>query len=392
MPDSTDKTNPESSDPGGKPVWTEPFDWPFGTPPPTRDYLSSQGLDPDHMHLLGLNEAPLPPGATVQEAVARAAHVLNRYPDNVLTPLVEAVAKRTGTAAGLQIWGSGAGELIHRAVAIAARERLHIVSPSPTFWGYERIYALFDADVTRTPLQPDGRMDVAAFLAAITPRTGLVTFVTPGNPSGTSLSEEEIETIARRTPDNALLMVDEVYHEFSAFEGGPDALDILRRTRRAPWVVLRSFSKAYRLAGARVGYGLASDQATARRLREHSLNFTVSSLGFAAALAAYEDRQALSAYLAFNRDRKPDIYAQLRQAGAAPLESSANFISARLPVPAAGVLARLREAGIICAGWNHGDFPDMIRIGIGHPESNAAVASVLRDLRVESGARRPEDL
>ncbi len=374
LPSNSDVSSGKS---GATSLWTQDFDWPFGAPPPTHDFLASQGLDPDNMQLLGLNECPLPPEPAVIEAVTRSAHLLNRYPDNVLTPLVEAVARQTGTDADLQVWGSGAGELIHRAVAIAAGADLHIVSPSPTFWGYERIFALFRADVTRTPLLPDCRMDMDAILAAITPRTGIVTFATPGNPSGISLSSEEIEEIARKTPDNVLLMVDEVYHEFCAFEGGPDALDILRRCRSAPWVILRSFSKAYRLAGARVGYGLASDAATARRLREHSLNFTVSSPGFAASLASYEDRQSLSAYLAFNRDQKPAIYEKLRQAGAIPLESHANFISARLPVAAAQVLPRLRESGIICAGWNHPDFPDMIRIGIGSPHANDAAADML---------------
>ena len=166
------------------PIWTADFDWPFGNPPPTRDYLASQGLDPDAMHLLGLNEAPLAPPASVQEAVAAAAQYLNRYPDNVHSGLVHAVAKRCLTAPDLQVWGSGAGELIYRAVAIAARQGLHIVSPSPTFWGYERVYALCNADVTRTRLHSDGRLDVDSLLGAITERTGIVTFATPGNPSG----------------------------------------------------------------------------------------------------------------------------------------------------------------------------------------------------------------
>ena len=173
-------------------------------------------------------------------------------------------------------------------------------------------------------------------------------------------------------------MVDEVYHEFCAFDGGPDALEILRRSRQAPWIVLRSFSKAYRLAGARVGYGLASDPATARRVREHSLNFTVSSTGFAAAYAAYEDRQALTAYLAMNRAETTALSAALAKSGAAPLPSSANFVSARLPTSAADVLPRLRAAGIVCAGWNHADFTDMIRVGVGVSEATAACAAVLK--------------
>lgn len=356
--------------------WNRDFDWPFG-PPPTRDYLLGQGLDADAMHLLGLNESPLPPGQAVQEGVARGAALLNRYPDNVDSELVAAVARRTSVGAERQVWGSGAGELINRAVGIAARERLTIVSPSPTFWGYERCFLLFGSEVTRIGHDSDGRLDVEALLGAVDRRTGIVTFATPGNPNGLSLSIEEIAHIARNVPDDVLLMVDEVYFEFAAHEGGPDALAILQRERKGPWIVLRSFSKAYRLAGARIGYGLAGDERTARRIREHSLNFTISAPAFAAALAAYEDVDGLAQYLAFNARNKALLNEALTRNAITALPSSANFVSARLNEPAKDAAARLRGAGIICAPWNHADFPHHLRIGVGDEADTSAVIDVL---------------
>jgi len=366
-----------ASSPRPASIWTEDIGWPFRTPPPTRDFLLGEGRDPEALRLLALNEAPLAPPQSVADHLARAVHYLNRYPDNIHYLLSAAVAKAHEVDNARQVWGSGAGELIGRAVAIATQAGLNVVSPSPTFWGYERVYALQRADVRRTPLRPDGAIDVDALLAAIDHRTGLVTFATPGNPSGLSLSGEEIAAIARRTPDDALLMVDEVYHEFCAHEGGPDALSILRKERTAPWLVLRSFSKAYRLAGARVGYGFASDPATAQRIRDFALNFTISSLGFAAALAAFEDRSALRDYLDQNAQVKRRLRAGLAEAGATPLESAANFVAAALPEPATGALAHLRGQGVLCAGWNHPDFPNHIRIGIGAPEDAEAVCAAL---------------
>jgi histidinol-phosphate aminotransferase len=360
-------------------LWTSDFDWPFGKPPPTRDYLSSQGKNPDAMHLLGLNEAPLEPSDRIVEVLQKAGGYLNRYPDNIHTRLTEAVELIDGVPVDRQVWGSGAGELINRAVAVATHAGLNIVSMSPTFWGYERVYALHKARVHRTGLHSDGSMDVDALLGAIDGTTGIVTFATPGNPSGVSLAEDQIVHIARSTPDNILLMVDEVYYEFCAHEGGPNALEILRRERTAPWLVLRSFSKAYRLAGARVGYGFASDAMTARRIREHSLNFTISSIGFAAALAAFEDRAELESYLKHNATVKMHLTGKLQSIGASPIPSAANFVSARLPVTSVEAANALLQWDIVCAGWNHPDFPNNLRIGVGDMASVDAVCDALKE-------------
>jgi len=277
-----------------------------------------------------------------------------------------------------QIWGSGAGDLINRAVSIATQHQLSIVSPSPTFWGYERTYRLQQAEVTRTEVDSNGRINVDALLAAIDSTIGIITFATPSNPSGVSLSAEEIETIALQTPEDVLLMIDEVYHEFCVYEGGPDALEIVRRVRKAPWVVLRSFSKAYRLAGARMGYGLASDPFTAKRLRKHCLNFNISSLSFTAALAAARDDEGLERYLEYNQTEKEYLGTELAKMELRVLPSAANYVSVEMPLPASDVLATLREQKIACAPWNHPDFSRFIRIGLGHRKDSDAVIAALK--------------
>jgi histidinol-phosphate aminotransferase len=362
----------------GGSFWTGDFVWPFGVPP-THDQLAHAGCDIAEMHHLALNESPLPPGPAVASALLESSQRLNRYPDNYNWALAQAVAERTGIPADRQIWGNGAGELINRAVGVAARAGLRIISPSPTFWGYERVYALQGADVTRTPLTRTGAVDVDALLAAVDAATGIVTFATPANPGGASLTAQEIERVAIETPADVLLLVDEVYQEFCVHDGGPDALEILKRTRSAPWIVLRSFSKAFRLAGARVGYGLASDTATARRVREHSLNFTVAASSFAAALAAYTDEAGLHETLEFNAERRAQLVSGLHQLGLEVFPSKANFVSARLPGPAAPVIAALRARGILCAGWNHSEFTDCIRISIGPALSISAAIQALQE-------------
>lgn len=372
MPDTTD-TNPVGS------FWQETFDWPFKRPP-TRDFMREQQGSVEGWHLLALNESPWALKDDTAEYLAEVLPDLNRYPDNLLSELSAAVAKETGVPSERQVWGAGASDLINRAIALATQHQLNVVSPAPTFWGYERTYRLHDAQVTRTPLDRGGRIDVNALLSAVDTETGIVTFATPGNPSGVSLTAEEIETIARDTPDDVLLMIDEVYHEFCVHEGGPNALDIVRRVRRGPWVVIRSFSKAYRLAGARIGYALASDNATAKRLQEHSLNFSVSSLSFAVALAAWRDQSGLMEYLESNQVEKQFLSSTLEQLGLQALLSSANFVSVELPLPAVQVLGELRQKKIACAPWNHPGFPNHIRIGLGERASSHAVIAALSDI------------
>ncbi|MGZ5864906.1 MAG: pyridoxal phosphate-dependent aminotransferase [Xanthobacteraceae bacterium] len=344
-------------------LWTLPADWPF-RPPPTYGRLVALGLDPNELALLGLNESPVPPGSAVTKAAAAAVSLLNRYPDNIDVTMSEAVSRRLSVSSDRLVWGAGAGDLIFRSIWIAAKAGASVVAPSPTFWGYERVYRLTGAKAQRVPLRPDGGTDIAGIISAISPDTGIVSFATPGNPSGALVTAEEIEEVSAATPAGALLLVDEVYHEFAP-EGAPDIVDILQKRRKGPWLVLRSFSKAFRMAGARVGFGIASDATLAKYLQEHALNFMVSSIGFAVALAAWEDRETLQETVRNNQIERAALGDDLRSIGLQPLSSAANFVSVPLPSAAAGVLPQLMKLGIACGQWSHPDFPNHLRVGVG---------------------------
>jgi histidinol-phosphate aminotransferase len=359
-------------------LWTLPADWPFRTPP-TYGHLIALGLDPRELALIGLNENPEPPGPAVAKAAAAAVSLLNRYPDNIDVAASDAVSRRLGVSSDRLVWGAGAGDLIFRSIWTAAKAGASVVAPSPTFWGYERVYRLTGANARRVPLRPDGSTDIAGIINAISPDTGVVSFATPGNPSGALVSAEEIADVSAATPPGALLLVDEVYHEFAP-EGAPDIVDILQKRRNGPWLVLRSFSKAYRMAGARVGFGIASDAALAKYLQEHALNFMVSSIAFALALAAWEDRKTLHETVEQNRIERSALQQDLRAIGLSPLPSASNFVSVPLPRIAAEVLAELMKRGIACATWSHPDFPNHLRVGVGSAADRRRVVGALAEI------------
>ncbi|NRA88869.1 MAG: aminotransferase class I/II-fold pyridoxal phosphate-dependent enzyme [Rhizobiales bacterium] len=347
--------------------------------PPTIEYTSRYHDKADEFTYLGLNENPNGPTNEMKQDLLAAAEQINRYPDNHFTELSHAVEKNTGVSPHEQIWGAGASDLIQRVVTTNFREGLNIISPAPTFWGYERVYNIINADVTRVILKPDGHTDVDAMIDAIAPNTGVMTFSTPANPSGLAVPEADIIKFATDTPDHILLLVDEVYVEYAAFDGATDMVALLRKYRpNGKWLILRSFSKAYAMAGARIGYGLASDQDLAARLENDTINFTVSSLAFAAALPAYLDNQRLTKILSENKQQRVKFEADLQSLGLEYLQPSANFISVKMPREASYYIEKLFNNKIVCAGWNDPNFPNYLRVALTNDEERIKFISALK--------------
>ena len=214
---------------------------------------------------------------------------------------------------------------------------------------------------------------------AIAPNTGVMTFSTPANPSGLAVPEADIIKFATDTPDHILLLVDEVYVEYAAFDGATDMVALLRKYRpNGKWLILRSFSKAYAMAGARIGYGLASDQDLAARLENDTINFTVSSLAFAAALPAYLDNQRLTKILSENKQQRVKFEADLQSLGLEYLQPSANFISVKMPREASYYIEKLFNNKIVCAGWNDPNFPNYLRVALTNDEERIKFISALK--------------
>lgn len=338
--------------------------------PPTAGDLAA--LNVTGLRLLHLNESPYPPSPRAIEAIIEGAAELHRYPAVRAQPLAAALAARTGVAQRRIVIGSGSGELILFACQITLSSGDHAVGPAPSFFGYTHAIRLFGGRLVCAKLDPAGAPDPRALAASVTDRTRFVFCCTPNPPSGGMMNAAAIEELAASVPESVLLIVDEAYYEFARFEGGPDVLSILSK-RRGPWIVLRTFSKAYGLAALRVGYALCGSDEVAEALRRAMVPFNVTNVSLAAALAALNDDAHLEHTLGLVVSERQRLSEGLRGIGLAPMPSAANFVSAAFPIPAETAMEEFRRRSIMVRSWGDPEHLKEIRITVGTPNDTDAV-------------------
>jgi len=273
---------------------------------------------------LASNEIPLPPPPAVLAAIAEAAANGNRYPDPGVTRLTARLAERHGLATDRIAVGCGS--------VLLCQQLVQIVCDSPddeviyawrSFEAYPIVVRISNARNVPVPLDSEYRHDLKAMAAAITPRTRMVFLCSPNNPTGTALRREELCAFLAEVPKDVLVVLDEAYREFVTDPDVPDGLTLLEG--RPNLVVLRTFSKAYRLAGLRVGYAVG-DPAVIGALRKVYPAFSVSSLAQAAALASLDCVPELLATCAEVAEERVRVRAELTELGFTVAETQANFV------------------------------------------------------------------
>lgn len=327
---------------------------------------------------LHLNEGPYAPAPSVLAAIARAAGVLNRYPDHDASALIAALARHTGTDAARLVVGAGSNELLHFSAEISLEPGDEALVPVPGFPTYARAIAQRGGRCVGVPVRPDGVVDIDAMMAAVGARTRLIFVASPHNPTGGMLSQGEISTLIDRLPNHILLHFDEAYYEFGRHAGASEVLPLLER-RGGPWITTRSFSKAYSLAGARVGYGITGSAALADAYRKVRVGFGINALALAAAQAALAEQSHVTALLDHTAAERQRLSGALELLGMRVLPSAANFVAAITPGLAgdlAGVLARKRIF-VLPAAWPGAG--GMLRITIGTRADTGAVVAALRE-------------
>ena len=326
---------------------------------------------------LHLNESPFPPAPAVIDAMQRAATAVNRYPDHDGKDLIAELGRRTGAAADRIVIGSGSNELLYSSAEISLDPNDEAIAPVPGFPTYAKTIAMRGAVHVGVAVRDDGVVDIAAMLAAVTSRTRLVYVASPHNPTGGLLGAVEIEKLAHELPDDLLLHFDEAYYEFGRDAGGPESLPILAR-RRGPWIATRSFSKAYGLAGVRVGYGITSSRDLADAYRKIRANFSVNAVALAAARAALNETAYLAALLAHTAKERSRLSEGLAQLGFRPLPSAANFVTVITPRPADAIAAALADKNIFVLSFSWPDAPGALRITVGTREDTEVCLSTIR--------------
>ena len=232
---------------------------------------------------LASNEVPYPPLPSVLERIAESAASVNRYPDNRSRKLVAALADRFGVDPDRVAVGCGSVSLCTQLVQAVADGGDEVLYGWRSFEAYPIIAAVSGASGVQVPLKHFVH-DLDAMAAGITDRTRLIFVCNPNNPTGTAVHRAELDRFLAKVPDGVLVVLDEAYREFVTDPGVPDGTTLLEGNPNL--VVLRTFSKAYGLAGLRVGYAVAADPAVAAALRQTQVPFAVSQVAQDAALAS----------------------------------------------------------------------------------------------------------
>ena len=324
--------------------------------PPT----GAAGLTP---FKLSSNENPYAPLPGVLEAIATAAAGMNRYPDPASTALVDALAERHGVPRDHLALGTGSVGLLQQVVQVSAGPGDEVLYAWRSFEAYPIMTIIGGATPVQVPLRADETHDLDAMADAVTDRTRLIFVCTPNNPTGTVVRQDDLERFLERVPDDVLVIVDEAYVEFVR---DPDAVRGLDTYRDRPNVaVLRTFSKAYGLAGLRVGFAIAHPR-VAQALRQTQVPFGVSTIASAAAIASLAAEDALLDRVEALVGERTRVEAALADQGWRLPASQANFVWLRLG-------DRIGEFVAACEAVNlavrpYGD--DGVRVTIGEREAN----------------------
>jgi histidinol-phosphate aminotransferase len=316
---------------------------------------------------LASNENPLGPSPLAMQAIREAAQSVHLYPDADASDLTAKLAERFGFPAERIVVGNGSDELIALlGHVLLSEESDEVLCGDPTFLCYDLAALLAGCRLVKVPLDDKGVHDLPAMASRLTERTRIVFLPNPCNPTGTIVDKSDLNAFLRDLPETALLVLDEAYFEFAQdVREVPDGREIaLERDNVA---ALRTFSKAYGLAGVRCGYGFFSAELADALLRAKQ-PFNVNVLAQVAGLAALDDEDHLQRTLANNREGLERIAAALRRLGSEPFVSHANFVYADLKRPAGLLVQTLMEQGVIVRSGAPFGQPNAIRVTVGTPK------------------------
>jgi histidinol-phosphate aminotransferase len=328
---------------------------------------------------LASNENPLGPGPRARAALAAAVHNVGHYPDGSGHGLRARLAHRLGVELEQVTLGNGSNDvlvLLAEAFLVPGVEAVHSQFAFAVYAGAVQASGATARVAPAWPAsheQPLGH-DPAALAAAAGPRTRMMFIANPNNPTGTWLEEGELDTLLRAVPPDVIVVLDEAYHEYSAPLGVPDGMKWLRRHPNL--VITRTFSKAYGLAGLRVGFAVSHPD-VADILNRVRQPFNVSVPALAAAAAALDDHEHLDATISLNRAGIESLRNGLGALGIDAPPSAGNFVLADLRRPAGPVdHALLREGVIVRPLANYG-LLNHLRISTGTEAQNSRVLAAM---------------
>jgi histidinol-phosphate aminotransferase len=332
----------------------------------------------EHIIKLASNENPLGVSPLVARAIAAAAKDVHRYPQNHSPRLAEAIGKAMGVPAERIVAGNGSDEVIDLLMRVVAQPgKDNVICYEHSFSMYGLTARLCGVEYREVPRGEDYRLPLESLAEAVDANTAMVFVTSPDNPTGLAARAEELMVLSGILPAGALLVVDEAYMDFS---WPPEEYTMMAQAAELDnIVVLRTFSKAYGLAGLRLGYGVLPLW-LAEHVRRARPPFTVNLIAEEAALAALADDNFYSETLEVVFKGRERLLTRLPELGCQVWPSQSNFVMFRPPYPAGDVCEELLKRGIIVRHLKSFGLPDNIRVNVGTKAETEAFLKALEDI------------
>ena len=315
---------------------------------------------------LASNESPFGPSPKAREAVMACAAGLHRYPDGSGYYLKQKLSQKHGHPPERIVLGCGTNEIIDHLGRVFVGPGGGAVVPHPSFLVYQKFLQAVGAEATLVGLN-ELDLDLEAMAGAVDEKTRLMVICNPNNPTGTFIDLPRIEALVKELPETVTLLVDEAYLDFVRGKEAATAMDLVGEERSI--CVTRTFSKAYGLAGLRIGYGVMSASMAdfVNRVRQP---FNVTSPALAGAEAALDDQEFLDSVLEKTWDGLDLLTRELSRLGLKTYPSQTNFLLFEVPGKAAQVYQKMLTKGVIIRHMGSFGLEDFLRVSVGTEEEN----------------------
>lgn len=340
---------------------------------PIDEVARERGLKPEDIIKMASNENPLGPSPKAIAAMEAAVKEVHIYPDGASWKLRNALAEKFGLEIGNVIVGCGSNEIIEFIGHAFLQAGDNIITAKHAFSVYKLMAQVFGAETIEVD-DPGYVHDLDAMAAAITPKTKEIFIANPNNPTGTLVTQEQIDSFMAKVPPHVVVVFDEAYYEF--LDNPPDTLKYVREGRNV--VVLRTFSKIQGLAGTRVGYGLANKELidVLQRTRQP---FNINSIAQAGALAGLLDQDHQDKTKAITDEGRAYLQEQFAALGLEYIPSYANFVLVKVGDGNA-VFKAMMDKGVIVRAMASYKLPEWIRISVGTMEQNRRCIETLKGI------------
>jgi histidinol-phosphate aminotransferase len=338
-----------------------------------------QRYAPARIAKLGSNENPLGPSPTLATIMQAGAEMFRLYPDPAGRELRQAIAAKYEVGEDQVILGNGSEDLLSVISRAVLRPGDAVVTLYPSFPLHEDYATLMGASVKRVAVNDDLAIDVDALIEAVRERPRMLLFSNPMNPVGSWLSGGDLSRVLDAVSDETLVVVDEAYAEYAEGEDYASSLPDLGKRDRS-WIVLRTFSKAFGLAGLRIGFGIVGDPELRGLLDRVRTPFNANGVAQVAALAALADEDHLAKVVALAKTERVRLESFLASNGFEVAPSRGNFLYFNCRHNASAFAERLLRDGVIVKPWKQEGFDSYVRVSIGSPSENDHFMAALSQL------------